>query len=248
MTNKSPILPVTLAAGIAGAALRFLLYRIGPDDRGLLPRFHPLHLMCLALAAGLAVFLIFLLKKHPPVKTTAAMSFTPLALPGLAAALGLLLSRGIRLLEEMPVIDGKPDILRIALPFVFALCFLALTILALLGKRPHYLVYTLLCCAFLLDMLVRYRAWSGEPQIPDYCFQVGASVFLALSAYFRTALDTGIGSDSKYLFCGSMALCLSLMCLVGPDSREFYLGWSCWILAELSARRSRPAAGDPAAE
>jgi hypothetical protein len=247
-THNFPFLPAALAAGTAGAALRFLLYRFGPDDRGLLPRFHPLHLLCLALALGLAMILFIGLKKHPLDKTTAGMPFTPLALPELVAALGLLLSCGLRLLEEMPLIDGRPDVLRIALPFLFAVCFLALVILALLGKRPHYLVYTILCAGFLLDMLVRYREWSGTPQIPDYCFQVGANIFLTLSAYFRTALDTGIDSEGKCRFCNCMALCLCLMSAVGPDSQGFYLGCGCWMLAELAARRSRTEVMDPTAE
>ena len=248
MTRKLPIFPITLAAGTIGAALRFLLYRIGPDDRGLLPRFHPLHILCLALTVVLAIYLFAARKKAPSGNTTAGMPFTPLALPGLLAALGLLLRCGFQLLEALPQIDGRTDTLRIALPFAFAGCFLALAILALLGKRPHYLVYAVLCAAFLLDMLVRYRVWSSNPQIPDYCFQVGASVFLTLSAYSRTALDTGMGSEGKYRFCGCMALCLCLMCVIGPDSRDFYPGCGCWILAELLARRIRPEAADSAVE
>lgn len=243
--HKSKILPVTIAAGAAGALARFFLYRFGPDDKGLLPRFHPLQLICLALAVVLAVFLHLVLRKRPDGKSGSGTRFTPLGIPGLLAGFGLLLYCGIQLLRSAA---PNGDSVQILLPFLSAFCILGLLISALLRKRVHYLLYFILCASFALDILIRYRSWSGNPQLPDYCFQLAACVFLTLTAYYRTAAETGIGSEKKRLFCSCLALFFCMLSIVGPDSREYFLGCGCWLWAELQARPKKAKPISPTTE
>ena len=62
--KKDPALAAA-AGGVLGLLLRSALYRSGFDDRGILSASHPMHLVCLALTAAMALYLAFQARKLP---------------------------------------------------------------------------------------------------------------------------------------------------------------------------------------
>lgn len=235
-----PALPVAAAAGLAGTVLRLLLYRTGFDEKGILSSGHPLHLSCLALAAGMLVYFAFRVRKT---ENTVTGRPVPRLLLGLAAGClmliqGLSLYRGISpdlwLAAPMSLyrrISGALPLVRCAL---MVLAGIAMGICTLPGNRSRTLAtvcHSIVCIAFAADMLGRYQVWSGNPQLPDYVFHVLAGVALSLGSYQTLALYTGLGKPGLQRFFCLSGLFLCLLCLVGPDPWNFYLSGALWSAA-----------------
>jgi len=222
-----------LAAGAAGGALRFALYRTGFDHRGLLPLYHPLQLLCVGIALALAVYLLIHLRQEtevPPLH-----GGTP---AGIAAALTL----GLNAWQLIPGIQGDYlDIMRVVFAFLCAIGVAGSTLVRFRGSTPGLSIQTAVCLFFPLDMLCRYQLWSGNPRLADYCFALPASVFLCVTTYHSLALSRGLGSRKIQTFAGLMALCLCLYSLVGSGSPVFYLGGALLAWAELGAPREKEA-------
>lgn len=230
LTNlkKEPV-PVALGGGLLGLLLRGLLYRIGFDEKGILPASHPLHLACLVLTVVVLGYLALRAlgaeekqRELPPVRLCL----------GLASGCFLLL-HSLTLLRTLWV----PPVLRISgiLPLLHwvltAGAAIAMVVCVLLPKHfrnGSAVCHGIVCAAFAADMLGRYRAWSGNPQLPDYVFHVLAGVSLSLCTYQTLALHTGLGNTRLHRFFCTVGLFLCLLCLAGPEPRTFYLGGGLW--------------------
>lgn len=219
-------LPLTLAAGLLGAGLRLMLYRTGFDAWGILSDTHPLHIICLLLAAAMAVYLALKCRKEVPEAPTARM---PRLLCAFGAC-GLLTANAFTFPHPLA---GALHTARLLLCFGCAFCIVACACLEVGGKAAGLVCHGIICVYFGVDMLCRYQVWSGNPQLPDYCFHVLACVCLTLSAYHRLAFDAGLGKESALRFTSLMALLLCLLSTVGPDPWQFYLGGACWALTNL---------------
>lgn len=221
--HKSPLV-VAAGAGLLGALLRGLLYRIGFDDRGILSDTHLLHLLTLGLTAAVTMYLAW-----NAFQTKGEIQDRPLArfLVGLLGSYFLLLhgltlfSRTMELLE----------LVRFALALLSALATTVFVLPFGIHRRLRLVCLGLIVVSFGLDMLCRYQTWSGNPQLPDYFFHLLGGVMLSLGSYHTLALHTGLGKPRIQHFCCSMALFLCLLSLIGPDPWEFYLGGALWSAA-----------------
>lgn len=242
--SRSKYIPlVPLAAGVAGMTARFLLYAAGPDNRGLLPSGHPLHILCWAAAVLAAVFLGVSLRKLDGLNGY-ERNFPASTLRGVAtcaAAVCLLLAA----FSSMGQTRDRLNAARLLLAFAGAPCLAAAGICRISGKRPSFLLYALVCVYFAAELVCRYRAWSGNPQLADYCFQLFACIFLMLTAYHRAAFAVGLGRRKAQLFCGLMAAMLCLYSMA--DAVPFYLGGVLWTASDLCALE-RPVESEPEEE
>lgn len=222
--NACAPLAITLAAGLLGATLRLVLYRIGFDHKGILSDTHPLHLICMVLAAAMALYLT-----NASRKPSAPRAPLWRLIPGLLAC-GLLAGNAFTFPDPLL---GTLNIARLVLAFGCAFCIVASVCVDMGGTASAVACHSVICLYFGLDMLCRYRLWSGNPQLPDYCFHVLACAFLTLSSYHRLAFDVGLGKKGVLRFCSLMALLLCLFSLVGPEPWQFYLAGGCWACANL---------------
>lgn len=207
-------------AGLLGLCLRLILYRIGFDEKNILSASHPLHLACMVLTVLAAVYLAF------SIRNTGRKHFprSPLGRLGILAAACLTALHAFTLSRDSGDLMDK---VRTVLAFAGA-ASMALCALPGMNRRLHTGALGIVTVFFALDMLCRYRAWSGNPQLPDYCFQIFACVLLSLCSYHRLAFATGLGKGRILFFCCLMSLCLCLLCAAGPETRVFYLGGACW--------------------
>ena len=222
-TNQQLLLTAG-GAGFLGFWLRALLYRTGFDEKNILSASHPLHLACLVLTAVLAVYLFLRIRRPDGQEVPDPWSRFPAGLLGGC----FLLLHGVSLIPEL---DELLSVLRCALALTASASMAAAVFPPLRSRRVHMLCHGLICLFFALDMLCRYRNWSGNPQLPDYVFHVLAGVCLSLCSYHRLAFDTGLGKHRIHSFCCLMALYLCLLSLVGPEGWEFYLGGAFWAAA-----------------
>jgi hypothetical protein len=216
---------IALSVGLLGLCLRLLLYRIGFDEKNILSSSHPLHLACLALTVLAAVYLAVSLVSPRGGKVTAGTSpRAPFGCPVLLAAAAFTLLHGLELTRKS---GDLLDTARMVLAFLGAG---SMALLALTGRnrRPRTVALGMISVFYALDMFCRYPDWSGNPQLPDYVFQVFACVLLALTGYHRLAFHVGLSKGRMLQFCSLMSLVLCLFCAAGPDTRAFYLGSACW--------------------
>lgn len=247
--SKSIYIPATaLIAGAAGMLARLGLYATGFDDRGLLVENHPLYILCWVIAAAAGVFLAVSLRKldgsnsyrdNFPASATGAV--------GCFAAAGWLLINAFSLLDQA---TGKIDMVRVVLAFAAVPCLAFTGYCRLKGKRPSFLFHGVVCLYCAAELLLHCHAWSGNPQIPDYCFQLFACIFLTLTAYQHAAFDAGLGRRRMQVFCSLMAAMLCLISLAGPGESYFYFGGAVWSITNLCpfdppARRHRPEPEQP---
>ena len=209
------------AGGFLGLLLRSLLYRIGFDDRGMLSAFHPLQTATVILTLFMGVYLALTVRKSP--ENTQAHPSLRLAAGFLAGC--FLLFRTAATFRQMTGPLGACCVL---------LNILAATSMFLLpmagNRRFPALCHGLVCAAYAADILNRYRDWSGNPQLPDYCFHALAGVALSLCAYHTLALHTGLGKPRIHRFWCLSALFLCVLCLAGPEPRAFYLSGGFWAM------------------
>lgn len=218
-----------LGAGTLTLCLRLLLYRVGFDEKNILSSSHPLHLTCLAITAFIALFLFFSIRKQDGCDNIKAdFSDDPFCRCCMVAAGCLMAFRSIGLTRET---DTLLALFRagLSLAAVFSMVVCALAPAKL--RTLHSLCRGIITTFFALDMLCRYRGWSGNPQLPDYVFQIFACVLLSLCSYHRLAFDVGLGKRRVLLWCSLMALYLSLTCVSGPETRIFYLGGAFWAVS-----------------
>lgn len=227
-TKSTKLLPVALAAGVLGLSLRLLLYRTGFDEWGILSDTHPLHIACLILAIAAGVYLALQCRK-PELEPE---SVGPLRLRLLCAfgACGLLTANAFTFPHPL---SGALNMARLLLCFGCAFSIVVCACREVGGKAAGLVCHGLICVYFGVDMLCRYQVWSGNPQLPDYCFHILACVFLTLSAYHRLAFDTGLGKARSLRFTSLMALLLCLLSTVGPDPWQFFLGGACFACVNL---------------
>lgn len=211
-------------AGLLGVLLRLVLYRIGPDEKNLLPRFHVLHLLCLGLALVAAVHIFLGLKGQP--RIVGSDRYRTGSRAALALAAVLLAVHGLRFLSQLP---DPLSLARMALTFAGALGILLLALPVRLLPGISIGIHVLLCILFLLETLCRYRTWSGNPQLPDYIFHVPACVMLVLGTYHRLALHCGLGKPRPWLITGLLGYFLCLLSLTGPEHWSYYLAGALWL-------------------
>ena len=221
--RRSP-LAIAAGAGFLGFALRALLYRIGFDDKNILSASHPLHLICMVLTAAVAVYLVIYalrsreqMQEHPRTRFGLGLAGSYFTLIHSIT----LFSRGLPILE----------LLHFSLAVASAVAMAVAVFPCLKDSRVHMVCHGIISVGFALDMLCRYQVWSGNPQLPDYCFHVLAGVALSLGAYHTLALFTGPAKPRAHRFCCLAGLYLCLLCLIGPDPWEFYLGGAFWAAA-----------------
>lgn len=210
------------AGGFLGLLLRSLLYRIGFDEAGMLPAFHPLQTATVILTLFMGAYLVLMARRSPE-NTQAHPVLLPAA--GFLACCFLLLRTSAFRQMRGPL----------------GLCCLLLNILAAASmflcllpqpksRRISAFCHGLICTAYAADMLIRYRDWSGNPQLPDYCFHVLAGVAVTLCAYHTLALHTGLGKPRIHRFWCLSTLFLCILCLAGPEPRSFYFSGACWSM------------------
>ena len=215
-----------LGAGVLTLGLRLHMYKVGFDHKNILSSYHPLHLICLGIAILMALYLALAVRKlngskHP------RRNFPAHPLRDLAtiAAGCLMAMHGIALFQEAAAILPR---IRAGLALAAAGAMLLSPFVPRNKPTPQGLLHGIITVFFAVDMLCRYRDWSGNPQLPDYVFQIFGCIGLCLCSYHRLAFDVELGKRRMLLWCSMMGLYLCVACVSGPETEIFYLGGSLW--------------------
>ena len=215
-----------LGAGVLTLGLRVYLYNVGFDHKNILSSFHPLHLICMGIAGLMALYLAFAVRKLDgsgnPRRNFPGHPLRDLAI---IAAGCLMAVHGIVLFKEATAILAR---IRAGLALGAACAMILCVFVPRKNLGLHSLLHGIITVFFAVDMLCRYRDWSGNPQLPDYVFQIFACIGLCLCSYHRLAFDVELGKRRMLLWTSMMALYLCVTCVSGPETQIFYLGGGLW--------------------
>ena len=250
--NLFPLL--SLAAGSLCLILQACLYLFLRDDRGLIPRLHPLHLITLlVLLAVLVVSALDISRRDghnnykenfPPSRLGGICSFI------LAGAIALtLLGRILKPTEDIaPTLSLLWTIFGVG--SIPCLCFTGFC--RIRGQRPAFWLHTVLCLYLALELVTLCQIWTRESQPETYGPSLFAIILWMLNAYHHTAFEAGIGRRRMQLFTGIAAGCLCLSAVPAVPDKLLFLGGSLWALSNLCLweaprrrRRQNPQQKDP---
>ena len=227
---KNPLRPkfipvLTLAAGMIGIILRIWLFSSGIDEKGLIRTAHPANTASIFLT-GLVLIGIFLCLQTVCGKPPYRGLFPPSQLSAAGywiAAAGI----GCTVIQELAQSANMIANVCIVLGVATAVCLVVLGICRLKGIRPNPFLHTLVAVYLVVRLVLQYRQWSSETQLPVFFFQLMASVSLMLSIYHQAALDANLGNIKLQLFFRYSALffcCLS----IPAQSPVFYASMAIW--------------------
>ena len=224
----SPVLLklLTLAAGLLGLLLHMILRDYGLDGKGLLiPGFWAGRFLLVLALILLPVLFVLCRAMRGPVRPRTAR-------PGVWGAAGAILgsiAMGGTAISELNFFAPVPSVLALAA----TVSLLAVGVSHLLGRKPYFLLYLLLCAYFAFRMVNQYRTWNSMPQILEYVFYLGAYIMLMLHAYQNAAVDVVLGSHTALWWTGLSAAFLCFVSAFGTSDGWLLLGCGIWVLTAL---------------
>ena len=221
---------LSLGFGLVGMMLVSVMYARCVDDRGLLVRDNPFYLAAWGVNALTALLLALMLRPLGG-SNVYDHNFWPsplAALTAILAAAGILAT----VLDSSSYPQDKLTMLWRISGFLAAAGLTAAGVCRWLGKQPFFLMYASVCLFFALHLGNQYRMWSGNPQTPDYSFQLLACVFIMLFAYYQTAFTVGSGKRRAQLFAALMGFCLCCTAMAKTETLWLYPGCALWMLAD----------------
>ena len=237
--RKPKNLPVTVLAfsGIA-FVLRWLLLHLAMDEKGLIRAWHPLELL-LWLVAIAAVVLVLSTVWKLDGSSRYEDNFHPSRLGAAgaaAAAIGIFLT--VLLQNSGTDLTSRARVLTGALACV---CLAVTAKYRWDGKRPFFLLHTITCVFYALNMISCYRPWSSDPQLQHYVFTLFSSVGLMLFAYYQAAFDVDLGKRRMQLGVGLLTAFCCFTAASGTDDLLLYLTSGIWIITNLCSPEPVPA-------
>lgn len=231
---KTTCLPlVTAILGLIALILRFGLFLLGTDRKGLLIPGHPLDILTwiVTAAAVLLSAAVLLQKTDVAADSDDFRFFAPAAIGAFALAGGIALS----------VISGWGAWTRLEqlrnLTGIAAIPALVLAGLARFqGKRPFFGFHALVCLYLTLRTISHYQVWCSSPQLQNYLFAMAASILLCLFAYYQTASDADLGNPRLLYFTGLLGSFFCLAAAADGADILLYLGGALWMLTNLGHR------------
>lgn len=222
-----------IASGIAGLLLRLWLYFVGPNERGLYPKYHISWILLLILSAAVAVIL-FLMSGHAGYSRNYGDNFRASG----SAAVGCILAAvcmALYALSSLQKAGGKSGISLLGCGFGIAAA-VALVVLAgcrRKGTRPHYGIFAILSLHYGLYVFLLGRTWGDDPELLRFLFGFFASVSAMLASYQMWGFSVDLGNRSASLFWSLLAIFLNF-CAIGENLAPlFHAGTAIWLLTNL---------------
>ena len=166
-----------LGLGCVGCALRFLLYRIAVDEKGLLVPMHPVELILWVLAAGAVALAVLFTGNDPRKRRDDQLE----ALGQVMVAVGIVISAAGGLKAGAGILDLLHAVMGLAAAVL--LCFGA--ILRWQSKPEPIFCAGVACLFFAVHLISRYRGWSNFTQLQDYLFPVAGTMACMFFSYLR---------------------------------------------------------------
>lgn len=211
---------IVAALGVAGMALRWILYRVNLDQRRLLKPGHPLEILLWLLTfAAFVLIVVCSLKSREPVSYQDNFPPSKRAWIGCCVAAFLIC---YTVLSKEARLPGMPGILWKVLGVLCAPCLLAAGFSRYLGHKTPSLLYLAPCLFYMFHIINHYRVWSSESQLQTYFYPLFAAIAMTFFLFYTAAFAVDMPYRRQQLLTG---LCGAFLCLVDLSRTEY--PWLC---------------------
>ena len=222
-----------LIPALPGMAARFWLLHAGTDDKGLLNAGHPGSIASVAMTVIAAVTLL-LLTRHLYTPAGQARAFPASRLSTAGAAAGVV-GIGIAAWNTMYLAGGFVRLVMLLLGIAATVCAGLLAVSRSRGLRPGLVLRSCITVFFMMYLVLQYRAWSAEPQLQRYLFQLLALLGIALANYYRACVECGQNQTRALVLSSQMAMFLCLMAIPGCSLWPCYAALAVWMALDTYA-------------
>lgn len=198
MKHKRLYIIILALWSLCAALLRFCNLGSAVDELGLFISGHPSTILLVTIS-GIAVAMLLGLSWRSPGRGTdhTVLTYGPIS-TGLSMAAGAILLLGVVLETQWAALDVWNAILLI-------LGLSAGGAMVLLAKQRQSGKSVPMCALLpvlylLFDLIFLFKAWSTDPVILDYCFQLAALIFSLLGFYGSAGFCFDLGHSRKTLF------------------------------------------------
>lgn len=228
---KPQLLPaIAVGMGTAAMLLRFCVYALTTDEKGLLLSGHPLQwLLWAAVAAAAAVILVAL---RPFGGSGRYEDNFPASSAGAAGCLAMAVGIGITVFKYGMGIDRVEKLCFVS-GILAAACLMVMGFHRLKG-RPFGFGFPALVCLYLSAYTICfYPMWSSKPQFMDTLFILLGCVGLMVFSYQLTAFSVGLGKRRMTLGTGLLSVVACMTAI--PENEDFplFLCGALWALTNL---------------
>ena len=214
------------AMGLAGCLMRYFLYRVGLDEKGLLTPMHPLGILTWVLTGAAVVLALVCTWRQE--KTCPALAV------GTVPGIGSLILAAALLLTGIGTRKAN-GLLAASIP----LCYAAAASMAgaayaqFRGRRPFFLLRVIPCLFFAFYLIGSYQLTRGIPQMEDYVAPVCAIILSMLLSYQQAAWDLASTEGRQIRLAAGLTLYFGLISLSHSWMPVLCLGSSLWALTLL---------------
>lgn len=221
---------LTLFCGGIGLLLRVWLLNT-ENDKGFIIRGHISEILLTVLSV-LFLAVLFLATRGLVQGNKYQFNFPASLSGGIGAAIAAV-GIGVVCVTELTLAPGKLELFcwLAGIPAALALLFVAHS--RWKGLHPSMLFHTYVCCWLVLVLVCRYRSWSSDPQLEDYCYQLLALVFAMISAYHRATFNANFGKRMPHAFFSLGCVYCCILSIAGPDGSLLYLCLGIWQFTDL---------------
>lgn len=235
-TRRLAVMVAAALCSVAGFLLRRIQLQTAFDAMGL-PNgkgVWPLVLVCMAVVMG-ALLIALKASKRDGLRENFGRS--PVALVLMLMAAGCMAAGGAyELLNAQPaanmanlLLDRLSPILSIAT----GLCFVSMAANWNKGTAVSATPWLLPIVCYILRLIFRFKTWSADPIVLDYCFSLLSLVFCLLGALHIGGFAVGVGKRKSGIF---FCLCGVFFCAVSLADGGFShvltgLGGVCYLAA-----------------
>lgn len=222
--GRIPVTTLTVAMAVVVYILRHVQLQTQLDEAGKIVAGAgkgPLTWICLICAVLAAVYSFLLKKKDTPVgKSPVSTVLT------LAAAFLMAMGGASTLQQNMILGMGS---------LVSAVCWVIIALQRQQDTEPSAVLFMVPALFYAVELIVRFRDWSRDPLILDYCFELFASLSVMCATYHLGGFSLGVGKRRLtvfYCLCG-VIFSATAMAGVGVVSHLATGGAALWLLSNL---------------
>lgn len=213
--------------------VRWGMYAFSLDAKNLVPGFAPLAVAHWVLAVfSAACLLVSVWKAEGP--AGAAGNFRAGAAGAAAAGLGIALT----VLSGGPAVYSGMNTIWMLLGLLSGAALIWEAVCRLTGRENPVPAGAAVCLFLMVHIMGRYRFWSSDPQLLDYCFEMLADMTLALFCYHHGAARSGMAKGKQLAAFGLLAAYCCIVCLKGTGYPFLHLGCGIWALTDLAVPES----------
>lgn len=225
-----PVILVTILLAGLGFFLRRSQLKTAFDAIGLIPG-SKMTLIWVALFVVLLFAAIsFLLRKRKKYQALSSIRMLPMVGGCLAGV--LLLAGSVLTLLNMEL---KDDLFVGLGGVVAALCWIAVSVLRHRGTKAHAALYLLPALFLVVDLVCRFRIWTRDPVILDYCFDLFALIASMCALIHLSSYCFDQGGRRVTVFFSLCGVFFSAAAMAGASAAVLlgYLGVSVWLLVQV---------------